>query len=57
MKNNKFYDGLLKKGVAMFPIDSKKVPFSLQEEIKSYPSYIEYMTRHYIAIAKTGTEQ
>ena len=55
MKNNKFDDGLLKRGVAVFPIDSKKVPFSLEEEVKSYPSYIEYMTKHYIAIAKSGT--
>ena len=30
MKNNKFYEGLLKKGIPVFPIDSKKVPFSLQ---------------------------
>ena len=26
MKNNKFYEGLLKKGIPVFPIDSKKVP-------------------------------
>ena len=31
MRNNKFYEGLLKKGVPVFPIDSKKVPYSLQE--------------------------
>jgi len=31
MKNNKFYEGLLKKGVPVFPIDSKKVPYCLQQ--------------------------
>lgn len=36
-KAKKFYEGLLKKGVAVFPIDSKKVPFTLQETINSYP--------------------
>jgi hypothetical protein len=57
MKNNKFYEGLLKKGVPVFPIDSKKVPFSLQEEIKSYPDYIEFLAGHYLAVAKSGKEQ
>ena len=29
-KSSKFIKGLLKKGTPIFPIDSKKVPFSLR---------------------------
>ena len=36
-KNNKFYEKILKKGIPVFPIDIKKVPFALQDNISSYP--------------------
>lgn len=56
-KNNKFYEGLLKKGVPVFPIDSKKVPFALQEKFATYEEYIEHMFNHYLCVTKSGKEQ
>jgi hypothetical protein len=56
-KKSKYYEGLLKKGVPVFPIDSKKVPFCLQQEIANYPGYIEYLARHYVAVTRAGKEQ
>lgn len=56
-KSKKYYSGLLKKGVPVFPIDSKKVPFCLQDTISSYPAYIQHLAEHYVAVTRSGAEQ
>lgn len=56
-KRSKFYRNLLRKGVPVFPIDSKKVPHSLQDTLLSYPDYIAHMAQHFLAVTKSGQEQ
>lgn len=41
----------------VFPIDAKKVPYALQDTIKDYPQYIEFMSSHYLCVTKAGKEQ
>lgn len=56
-KNNKYLQKLLRKGVPVFPIDTKKIPFSLQQTVGSYQQYIEYVARQYVAVTKSGRQQ
>lgn len=48
------FQNLLKKGIPTFPIDIKKVPFSLSSSITNYPEYIEWMANKYVCIIKSG---
>lgn len=41
----------------VFPIDSKKVPFCLQEDLNSYQDYISFMIQHYITVLRSGQQQ
>ena len=46
--------GLLKKGIPLLPIDSRKVPFALEKEVGHYAEYIEWMASKFMAVTKTG---
>lgn len=41
----------------VFPIDLKKVPFSVQTELSNYKQYIDYLLGASFAVAKSGKEQ
>lgn len=41
----------------VFPIDSKKVPFALQQQFSTYEQYIQHVCDHYLCVTKSGREQ
>lgn len=43
--------------ITVFPIDLKKVPFSLQDKVKSFKEYIQYLLRSNLAMVKPGLVQ
>ena len=56
-KNNKFMENLLKKGIVIFPIDIKKIPYELNTVFTKYDDYLNDTIKHFYVPTRSGTEQ
>lgn len=56
-KASKLLKKLLLSNFPVFPIDTKKVPYTLQSIYESYGEYIEHLQKSCFAVVKNGTEQ
>ena len=54
-KNNKFMENLLRKGIVIFPIDIKKIPYELNTTFLKYNDYLNDTIKHFYVPTKSGT--